>query len=129
MVRLFRRFVDALVRWAFPGWVALALCSCAGSFEEARSAPRVSAAAKAAGDDLQTYCRGLDSEHRNWGAAAKFTGALAGVSALGAMLGPDDQEWQWAFAGGGLLMGGATAYGVSKSEGAAETWARDCAAR
>lgn len=123
---MIRRFLDRLVRWLAPGFAAALLCNCAGSFEEAR----VAGAQKlgSAPPDVE-HCRGLDSAHRNWGAAAVGLGVLAGGSGLGVYFGPDDNEAQLAIAGGGLLVAGGAAFSKFQADSAAESYVRDCSAR
>ena len=134
---LWRRIAAAWQRLRYPGWAEAAAFGflfglvaftpgCAGSFEEAKLAGRQTVGA--APPDAE-HCRGLDREHRNWGAAAVGAGALAGVSGLAVYLGPDDDKARLAIAGAGLGFTALAGFSKFEADGAATSWARDCAAR
>jgi hypothetical protein len=103
--------------------VLLALLSfgCAGSFDEARSPHFKLGAAP----PLSERCQSLDSTHRTWGAVAKGSGFLAGVSGLGAI--PDtSQELRIGLAVGAVTMGAVAVTSVFVSEDAASSFVREC---
>lgn len=101
--------------------VLLLLPGCCASLEETRGSVRVGVA-----PELVQRCQDLDDAHRDWGAAAKGAGVLAGgLGAAEALPGLDDKG-RLALAGGALVAGGVAAFAVVESEGAATSWAREC---
>jgi hypothetical protein len=109
----------------------LCLTGCAGSFEEAATPHHVSVSVSAvvAGPaEDPAYCRALDAAHRNWGAAAKGSAAIAGGAGIATIpLPADDKTLRLTFASVGIGFAALAAFSVFESEGAAVSWARDCA--
>lgn len=100
--------------------LAFALSGCAGSFEEAR-APHI----KLGAPPLSERCQSLDSMHRTWGAGAKGSGFLAGMSGLATI--PDEsKEARIGLAAGAVAMGAVAVTSVFVSEDAATSFVREC---
>jgi hypothetical protein len=114
-----RRLFALLLALGVP---VLAL-GCAGSFEEARG-PSIRLGAS---PELSARCDSLDNRHRDWGAVAKGSAVVAGgVGAVAAI--PDvDKTARIAVAGTGLGFAALAAFSVFESEGAATSWAAECA--
>ena len=71
-------------------------------------------------------CGRLDSDHRTWGAIAKFSGALAGSGGLVAIPTDERKELRWVAGLSAAAFGALAATAVYVSEDAAASWARDC---
>lgn len=97
----------------------LMLAGCAGTFE--LPGPK---AAPVAIDPKR--CAELDDSRVAWGASAKGSGVLAGASAATAAL-PLDRNARIGVAIGALVAGAFAAFSVTRSEGAAASWVRECA--
>jgi hypothetical protein len=111
--------------------MALSLSACTGSFEVARLAGNTERASLAAtGTPLPAdpkRCQGLDDNHRLWSSLAKAGAAVTGASGLATI--PDsDPGIRIGLAVGAVAVGAFTALAVAESDGAAESWSRECTA-
>ena len=111
--------------------LALTLVGCAGSFGEARQAGRsaheLGAAAPTATPER---CASLDDRRITYGAIAKASAVLAGASGVSTVpIGDDDEAHeraQIAVAGVGVGFAAIAAGAMFISEGAGESWVREC---
>jgi hypothetical protein len=72
-------------------------------------------------------CQALDSQHRWFGALAKFSGALAGSGGLATLpIDPDKKELRAAVAVAALVLGGVSVAAVYVEQDAAASYARSC---
>lgn len=75
--------------------------------------------------DNSERCQALDSKRTNYGAVAKGTAVLAGAGALSTI--PDEsQVARITLASSALLASALAAFAIVESEGAGESWAREC---
>lgn len=116
--RWFRKLCERI------GWIVpLGLVACTGSLEVARG-PSL----KIGASPPSPRCMQLDDAHRNWGAASKGSAVLAGASGL-AMIPThdDDKAMRIGLAAGSAVFAALAAFSSFESDGASESWARDCA--
>lgn len=73
-------------------------------------------------------CTSLDSEHRTWGAIAKFGGVVAGAGGIATLpIDSDKKELRATVAISALAIGALAAAAVYIEQDAASSYARDCA--
>ena len=99
------------------------LFGCAGSFEEAKVAGR---GVKLGAPPPSAECISLDSGHRNWSAAAKLGGALAGGSGLAEIPYGGDKTARAALVGGVVASGAFAVFAQTEADGFAAAWAEGC---
>jgi hypothetical protein len=99
---------------------------CAGSFEEARLAGlQAHSPTKAVAVAPSERCQSLDNQHRTWGGVAKVSAVMAGAQGLSAIP-VEDKRARIGLAAGTAVTAAAAAGAEYLSEGAAESWAREC---
>jgi hypothetical protein len=105
---------------AAVGLVALLLLSgCAARFEESRGSVKFGAAPPS------PRCISLDNIRRDWGAAAKGSGFLAGAAGL-AVIPSKSADLDMGLAIGSVAAGATAVTAVVISEGAGDSWVREC---
>jgi hypothetical protein len=106
--------------------LSVLVVGCAGSFEEARLAGlRARSPDKSVAVAPSERCQSLDNQHRTWGGVAKVSAVLAGAQGLSAIP-VDDKTARIGLAAGTAVTAAAAAGAEYLSEGAAESWAREC---
>lgn len=98
---------------------ALALVGCGGSLGAAKAGDKLGAAPPSA------RCQTLDDRHTTWSAVAQGAAVLGGGSGVATLadLGPD---YRAPVAVTAVAAGALAAVAVAVSDGAAESWAREC---
>jgi len=109
---------------------ALILAACTGSLEQNRlaAAPPRTVGSPAVAPEQVARCNTLDDRRQFWGALGKGAAVLGGASGL-STLPLEDPKYETTRVGlaiGGVAAAAIAAGAIVISEGASESWAREC---
>jgi hypothetical protein len=120
---MIRKLLARIVRYYAPGFAVLLCLGCAGSLETARAQPKLGASPATA-----ERCDALDDRRTLYGGFAKTFGALGAGAGL-ASIPVEDEGLQTGLAISAAASAALAVGALYVSEGSAESWARECAAR